>query len=118
MSYTDELSDSYRTLPYGITDNATDADRKRNVHDYYRFEVYPAYPWKFDKEIDRTQEDPRRFCIAAKSAGMMKSRRAEDRKGYEERITYAEWLRRNQSKPGFRNHLEELLNGKRQTSED
>ena len=116
MSYTDELSDSYRELPYGIYDNATDSDRKRNIHDYQRFEVYPPYPWDFSEDIDRSQEDPRRFCLAAKSAGIMRHRRAEDKPRYREEITYEEWVRRNQGKPGFVNHLEDLLNAKTKTS--
>lgn len=107
-----------KELPYCVVDLASDEEKKKGIHDIRIYETYPAFPWKFDKDIDHSGDNHKFFYQAVKNAGLVKHIRAEDKRQIEPPITYLEWLRRNQDKEGFINHLEEMLNGKRQTSED
>lgn len=109
--FLNELSPLYRTMYKVLTDEATEAEAKKGIHKYNTLDVYPAFPWKFDPEVDHTAEDPGVFFRACKNAGMVRSVRAEDdQRGGGLTMTYQQWLDKHKNDPGFVNNLEGKVN--------
>lgn len=105
--FLNDLSALNRTMHYGISDFASEEEKKRGKHDIRRFKVYPAFPWKFDPEVDHTAEDPKVFFNACENAGMVRHVRAEDdQRGGGLTMTYQQWLDKHKNDPGFVNNLE------------
>lgn len=104
--FLDDLSDTNRKMFYGIGDYASEEDKKKGKHDIRRFKVFPAFPWKFDKDVDHTAEDPGVFFRACENAGMVRHVRKEDDRSGGLTMTYSQWLEKHKDEPGFVNNLE------------
>lgn len=104
--FLNELSPLYRTMYKVLTDEATEAEAKKGIHKYKTFDVYPAFPWKHDPEVDHTGEDPGVFFRACENAGMVRHVRKEDDRSGGLTMTYSQWLEKHKDEPGFVNNLE------------
>lgn len=104
--FLNELSPLYRTMYKVLTDEATEAEAKKGIHKYKTFDVYPAFPWKHDPEVDHTAEDPGVFFRACENAGMVRHVRKEDDRSGGLTMTYSQWLEKHKDEPGFINNME------------
>lgn len=104
--FLNELSPLYRTMYKVLTDEATEAEAKKGIHKYKTFDVYPAFPWKHDPQVDHTAEDPGVFFRACENAGMVRHVRKEDDRSGGLTMTYSQWLEKHKDEPGLVNNLE------------
>lgn len=99
----DQLKDSYKKMHYGV---GNFGDEKNP--DYRRFKVYPAYPWK-DDGTDHLDDNAWFFFQSAEKAGLVEHvRKADEAKSDEPLLTYTEWVKLHQNKPGWVNNLEDF----------
>ena len=106
MIVLDDLSDFCRKMNFCVYDRATEAEKKKKQHNYERLLVYPAFPWKFDKDLDRSAEDPGVFFRACEDNGMIRHIRKIDERAEGLTMTYEQWLAKHKDEPGFVNHME------------
>ena len=104
-----DLSPLNKEMPYCVGDYASDEEKKKGIHDIRYSTVYPAYPWKFDKDADHSKDNAKVFSDIAKQSGVMRDVRAEDRRNDDRPISYSQWVERHRNEPGWVNHLEDKI---------
>lgn len=99
--FLDEMSQNNRTMYMCVVNIGEGKNR-----DLRRMKVFPAFPWKFDKDVDHTAEDPGVFFRACENAGMVRHVRKEDDRSGGLTMTYKQWLEKHKDEPGFINNME------------